>query len=55
MACNDAEKETIEMVAISSVVPLIPNINVGENERLSLHTAGGFRRSSRSRVVRTPC
>ncbi len=32
MAWNDAEKETIEMVAISSVVPLIPNINVGENE-----------------------
>ncbi len=25
------------MVAISSVVPLIPNINVGENERLSFH------------------
>ena len=38
MAWNDAEKETIEMVAISSVVPLIPNINVGENERLSFHT-----------------
>ncbi len=26
------------MVAISSVMPLIPNINVGENERLSFHT-----------------
>ncbi len=38
MARDDAEKETIEMVAISSVVPLIPNINVGENERLSFHT-----------------
>ena len=38
IACNDAEKETIEMVAISSVVPLIPNINVGENERFSFHT-----------------
>ena len=40
------KKETIEMVAISSVVPLIPNINVGENERLSFHTvseAGGIR------------
>ena len=33
-----AEKETIEMVAISSVVALIPNMNVGENERLSFHT-----------------
>jgi len=31
MAWNDAKKETIEMVAISSVVPLLPNINVGEN------------------------
>ena len=39
MARDYAEKETIEMVAISSVVPLIPNINVGENERLSFHTA----------------
>ncbi len=38
MAWNDAQKETIEMVAISSVVPLIPNINVGENEKLSFHT-----------------
>ena len=38
MAWNDAKKETIEMVAISSVLPLIPNINVGENERLSFHT-----------------
>ena len=38
MARDDAEKETIEMVAISSVVPLIPNINVGENERLSFRT-----------------
>ncbi len=38
MAWNDAAKETIEMVAISSVVPLIPNINVGENERLSFDT-----------------
>ena len=38
MAWNDAKKETIEMVAISSVVPLIPNINVGETERLSFHT-----------------
>ncbi len=34
-ARDDAEKQTIEMVAISSVVPLIPNMNVGENERLS--------------------
>ena len=38
MAWNDAQKETIEMVTISSVVPLIPNINVGENEKLSFHT-----------------
>lgn len=38
MAWYDAQKETIEMVAISSVVPLIPNMNVGENERLSFHT-----------------
>ena len=37
MACNDAQKETIEMVAISSVVHLIPNMKVGENERLSFH------------------
>ena len=46
MAWNDAQTETIEMVAISSLLPLIPNINVGENERLSFHTvsvAGGFR------------
>jgi hypothetical protein len=43
MAWNDAKKETIEMVAISFVVPLLPNINVGENERLSFHAvAGGF-------------
>ncbi len=39
MARDYAEKETIAMVAISSVVPLIPNINVEENERLSFHTA----------------
>ncbi len=38
MAWNDMENETIEMVKISSVVPLIPNINVGENERLSFQT-----------------
>ena len=38
MTGYDAQKETIEMVAISSVVPLIPNMNVGENERLSFHT-----------------
>ena len=46
------------MVAISSVVPLIPNINVGENERLSFHTvsvAGGSRfDSSRARNVDPP-
>ena len=46
IAWNDAQKETFEMVLNSSVVPLIPNINVGENERLSFHTtseAGGIR------------
>ena len=43
MACNDAQKETIEMVAISSVVPLIPNINVGENERWSFHTLSYYK------------
>ena len=42
MAWNDAQ-ETIEMVPTSSVVPLIPNINVGENERLSFHTVSKVR------------
>jgi hypothetical protein len=36
---NGTPRETIKMVAGHPLVPLNPNINVGENERLSFHTA----------------